>query len=87
MKYLVMVGEKRPSEPKRSTTQETKGKFHKLGNKLVTSTGNQIKKFFKKKKKRRMAKKAFHKVGREIFAPKKLRLNPSPRTLLLQNKS
>ena len=55
-----------------------KGKFHKLGNKLATSTGNQIKKFFKEKKTRRMAKKAFHKVGRELFAPKKLRLESKP---------
>ena len=57
---------------------EHKGKFHKLGNKLATTTGNQIKKFFKKKKTRRMAKKALHKVGRELFAPKKLRLESNP---------
>ena len=55
-----------------------KGKFQKLGNKLATTTGNQIKKFFKKKKTRRMAKKALHKVGRELFAPKKLRLESNP---------
>ena len=55
-----------------------KGKFHKLGNKLATSTGNQIKKFLKKKKTRRMAKKALHKVGRELFALKKLRLESKP---------
>ena len=55
-----------------------KGKFHRLGNKLATSTGNQIKKFFKKKKTRRMAKKGLHKVGRELFAPKKLRLESNP---------
>ena len=55
-----------------------KGKFHKLGNKLATSTGNQIKKFLKKKKTRRVAKKALHKVGRELFAPKKIRLESKP---------
>ena len=55
-----------------------KGKFQKLGSKLATTTGNQIKKFFKKKKTRRMAKKALHKVGRELFAPKKLRLESNP---------
>ena len=52
--------------------------FHKLGNKLATTTGNQIKKFLKKKKTRRVAKKALHKVGRELFAPKKIRLESKP---------
>ena len=55
-----------------------KGKFHKLGNKLATTTGNQIKKFLKKKKTRRVAKKALHKVGRELFTPKKIRLESKP---------
>ena len=57
-----------------------KGKFHNLGNKLATSTGKQIKKCFKKKKTWRMAKKALHmyKVGRELFAPKKLRVESKP---------
>ena len=55
-----------------------KGKFQKLGNKLATTTGNQIKKFLKKKKTRRVAKKALHKVGREVFAPKKIRLESKP---------
>ena len=53
-----------------------KGKFHRLGNKVATSTGSQIKKFFKKKKRRRMAKKALHKVGREPFAPIRLVSKP-----------
>ena len=64
-----------------------KGKFHKLGNKLATTTGNQIKKLFKKKKTRRMAKKALHKVGRELLRRKSSEWNPIPRTLLLQNNS
>ena len=64
-----------------------KGKFHKLGNNLATTTGNQIKKFFKKKKTRRMAKKALHKVGRELLRRKSSEWNPIPRTLLLQNNS
>ena len=55
----------------RSKHQGKKQMFHKLGNKLATSTGNQIKKFLKKKKTRRVAKKALHKVGRELFAPKR----------------
>ena len=59
-----------------------KGKLHKLGNKLATSTGNQIKKFFKKKKTRRMVKEALHKVGREQFASKKLRLESKPQDTL-----
>ena len=51
--------------------QGKKQMFHKLGNKLATSTGNHIKKFLKKKKTRRVAKKALHRVVRELFAPKK----------------
>ena len=62
----------------RSKHKGKKQMFHKLGNKLTTSTGNQIKKFLKKKKTRRMSKKALHKVGRELFAPKKLRLESKP---------
>ena len=62
----------------RSKHQGKKLMFHKLGNKLATTTGNQIKKFLKKKKTRRMAKKALHKVGRELFAPKKIRLESKP---------
>ena len=64
-----------------------KGKFHNLGNKLATSTGNQIKKFFKKKKTRRMAKKALHKVGRELFALKKLRLESKPHDTFFAKKT
>ena len=62
----------------RSKHKGKKQMFHKLGNKLATSTGNQIKKFLKKKKTRRVAKKALHKVGRELFAPKKIRLESKP---------
>ena len=78
-------GAQRASDPRRDSDSRrehrvpnTRGKFQKLGNKLATTTGNQIKKFFKKKKTRRMAKKALHKVGRELFAPKKLRLESNP---------
>ena len=39
----------------RSKHKGKKQMFHKLGNKLATSTGNQIKKFLKKKKTRRVA--------------------------------
>ena len=62
----------------RSKHQGKKQMFHKLGNKLATSTGNQIKKFLNKKKTKRVAKKALHKVGRELFAPKKIRLESKP---------
>ena len=82
MGALASLGDKLVDEifgdGRRKTTLRTKGKFHKLGNKLATSTGNQIKKFFKKRKTRRMVKKALHKVGRELFAPKTLRLESKP---------
>ena len=75
----------RASDPKRDSDSRrehrvpnTRERKHKLGNKLATTTGNQIKKFLKKKKIRRVAKKALHKVGRELFAPKKIRLESKP---------
>ena len=64
-----------------------KGKFHKLGNKLATSTGNQIKKFLKKKKPGEWLRKLSTRSAGNSLHRKRSDWNPSPRTPLLQNNS
>ena len=63
--------------PRKSFTSRHNGRkqiLQNLGNKLATTTGDQVKKFMKKKKTRRSAQKALHNVGRRLFERKKLSL-------------
>ena len=63
--------------PQKSFTSRHNGRkqiLQNVGNKLATTTGDQIKKFMKKKKTRRSAQKALHNVGRRLFERKKLPL-------------
>ena len=97
---FVMVKQKavqRASDPRRDSDSRRgaplskyKGKkqmFHKLGNKLATSTGNQIKKFLKKKKPGEWLRKLSTRSAGNSLHRKRSDWNPSPRTPLLQNNS
>ena len=71
----------------RSKHKGKKQMFHKLGNKLATSTGNQIKKFLKKKKPGEWLRKLSARSAGNSLHRKRSDWNPSPRTPLLQNNS
>ena len=63
--------------PRKSFTSRRNGRkqiLQNLGNKLATTTGDQVKKFMKRKKTRRSTQKALHNVGRRLFERKKLPL-------------
>ena len=72
----------------RSKYKGKKQMFHKLGNKLATTTGNQIKKFPSRRKKpgEWLRKLSTRSAGNSLHR-KRSDWNPSPRTLLLQNNS
>ena len=71
----------------RSKHKGKKQMFHKLGNKLATSTGNQIKKFLKKKKPGEWLRKLSTRSAGNSLHRKRSDWNPNPRTPLLQNNS
>ena len=71
----------------RSKHKGKKQMFHKLGNKLATTTGNQIKKFLKKKKPGEWLRKLSTRSAGNSLHRKRSDWNPSPRTPLLQNNS
>ena len=69
-------GQRKKGFKSKKATPRFKGKkqiLKSLGNKLATTTGDQLKKFVKKKT-RRSAQKALHNVGRQLFERKKLPL-------------